>query len=538
MIGVHLTWARGIRSFAPQAKLARWPPEKCAGPLVLLVLFVFPGGGHYPVTMQPALEADDAVLLRRYADARAEEAFVALVRRHIGLVHGAARRQVADEAAAADVTQAVFTELARQAGRLARHPALAGWLYTTTRRLAARYVRSETRRRCREQEAHAMLQLHHDEAPEPAWDRVAPVLDAAMHDLGETDRLAVLLRCFEQRPHAEVGTRLGLSADAARMRVDRALDRLRGHLARRGITSTAAALALALGGHAVATVPAALTTTVTAGALAGAAGSTFGIFTLMAVTKLKSAAAAALILGAGTALVLQHQAGERLRRDHAALHAELARLAAEADAARQAASDAALRAVPARPGDELLALRGEVGRLRRELAGAERALTAKSLPPAAPARAELAEADEPAQKATKQFGLRRLNQAKLLMLGFHLAGAENEARPVGDLKVAAEKIVASGMVEEERMEDWESLDLADFETIYAGTLADIANPAEAIVFRERTPWQTHDGKWARTYGFADGHSEIHSSPDGDFSAFEAARQPKPRADAAGGAGAQ
>jgi hypothetical protein len=374
-----------------------------------------------------------------------------------------------------------------------------------------------------------MQQLDRDDAPEPAWDRVGPVLDAAMHDLGETDRLAVLVRCFERRPFAEVGARLGLTENAARMRVDRALDRLRGHLARRGVTSTAAALALALGGHAVAIVPAGLTAGVTAGALAArAAGSTFGILTLMASTKLKAALAAAILVGAGTALVVQHRAGERLRGETAALRAEVARLSAEADAARQAAADAAPRAGPARPSDELLTLRGEVGRLRRELADAQRALAAKPPPRTAVARPEMVEAEEAAKEATKQFGLRRLNQAKLLMIGFHLLSGENEARPVGDLKAAAETVAAGGLTEE-LMDAWENLNLADFEPTYRGPLADIANPDDAIVIRERTPWQTHKGKWARTYGFADGHSEIHTSPDGDFSAFEASRQPQARA---------
>ncbi|HMO66284.1 MAG TPA: sigma factor-like helix-turn-helix DNA-binding protein, partial [Verrucomicrobiota bacterium] len=344
---------------------------------------------------------------------------------------------------------------------------------------------------------------------------------------GEIDRLAVLLRCFEQRPFAEVGARLGLTENAARMRVDRALDRLRGHLSRRGITSTAAALALTLGGHAVATVPAALTASVTAGALAGAAGSTLGILTLMASTKLKAALAAAAIVGAGTALIVQHHAGERLRRDNAGLRAELAQLSAEADAARQAASDAAQRAGAARPGDELLALRGEVGRLRRELADAQRALAVRRTSPAPPARPELEAAEDAAKEATKQFGLRRMHQAKTLMLGFHLLSSEDDAQPVDDLAAALEKAVANGNgLEGSAKEALESLGSADFELMHHGPLAGIANPGEAIVIRERTPWQTHDGKWARTYGFADGHSEIKSSPDGDFSAFEAARQPQ------------
>jgi len=68
------------------------------------------------------------------------------------------------------------------------------------------------------------------------------VLDDALHELKAGDREAVVLRFLEDRPLREVGARLGLNENAARMRVDRALDKLRGQLARRGITSTASGL--------------------------------------------------------------------------------------------------------------------------------------------------------------------------------------------------------------------------------------------------------------------------------------------------------
>jgi hypothetical protein len=203
----------------------------------------------------------------------------------------------------------------------------------------------------------------------------------------------------------------------------------------------------------------------------------------MASTKLKAAVAATLAVGAGTALVLQHQAGERLRRDNAALRTELARVTAYAEGARQVA---AAPAAPSRPGDELLTLRGEVGRLRRDLADAQRALAAKPPSPAAPPRDEQVAGEEPAKEATKQFGLRRMRQAQLLMMGFHLLSGENEARPLGDLTAAVEKVVANGL-EGEGREALESLGSDDFEPTYDGPLAGIANPAEAIVLRERTP---------------------------------------------------
>ena len=47
----------------------------------------------------------------------------------------------------------------------------------------------------------------------------------------------------------------------------------------------------------------------------------------------------------------------------------------------------------------------------------------------------------------------------------------------------------------------------------------VANPGNAIVIREKQAWQ-RDGKWSRTYAFADGHCEIHVSPDGNFDDWE------------------
>ena len=96
----------------------------------------------------------------------------------------------------------------------------------------------------------------HQPAAEPDWEHLRPVLDEAMHDLNHADRLAVLLRFFNNKSLREVGLALGLTENAARMRVERALDKLRLGLARKGVTSTAAALALALSGNAVNAAPA------------------------------------------------------------------------------------------------------------------------------------------------------------------------------------------------------------------------------------------------------------------------------------------
>ncbi len=263
--------------------------------------------------------ASDNELLRRYAASRSEEAFGELVRRHLNLVYFTAlRRTNSDAHLAEEVAQLVFVTLARQARSLQRHSVLSGWLYVATRHAAAKAMRAEQRRKTREQEAHAMQEISSTPTPGADWNRLRPELDAVLDDLSDRDRNAVLLRFFENRPFAEIGTALRLSEDAARMRADRALDKLRLLLARRGITSTTAALALALEQPAGAAAPTALAATVTGVALAGVSvvgtGSaiTGGLLTLMSMTKIKIGIVTAVILAGAIGLEFQYKANARL----------------------------------------------------------------------------------------------------------------------------------------------------------------------------------------------------------------------------------
>ena len=98
------------------------------------------------------VKSTDAELLRSYAEDGSEAAFTELVERHVDLVYGAAVRQAwGDLTLAEDLTQAVFTAMARQAGTLIRHPVLSGWLYKYVRYLAANHHRADQRRQRREQ---------------------------------------------------------------------------------------------------------------------------------------------------------------------------------------------------------------------------------------------------------------------------------------------------------------------------------------------------------------------------------------------------
>ena len=272
---------------------------------------------------------DDRQLLARYVAEVSEEAFAELTRRYTGLVYSAALRQVRNEQLAQDVTQVVFANLARKARSIPEGTVLAGWLHRDTRYTALDFLRAEARRLRREQQSVAMNAPNPD--PRPAWEEIRPWLDEALTKLAPADRDALLLRYFEQRDFAGVGAALGASAEAARKRVDRALERLRGHLVKRGISTTAAALGGALAAHAVETVPAGLLVSLAAGSAATAASGAGGwISNLLIMTKTKIAIGAALAAGILAApLLIQQQALATARAEQTELQARLRQLPAQ-----------------------------------------------------------------------------------------------------------------------------------------------------------------------------------------------------------------
>ena len=248
------------------------------------------------------------MLLRQYADNNSDDAFTALVTRHINLVYSVALRQAGNPHAAQEITQTVFIILARKAASLRHDKALTGWLFQTTRLTANNFIRSEIRRLRREGEAYMQSVL--DETGTEVWSRIAPLLDSAVAGLREKDRQAILLRFYEGRNLRDVGLAVGASEDAAEKRVNRALEKLRSFFAKRGVSSTTAILAGTISANSVHAAPVALAKTVTAVALAKGATASISTLTLvkgalkiMAWTKAKTAVVTGVVVLLTTASV-------------------------------------------------------------------------------------------------------------------------------------------------------------------------------------------------------------------------------------------
>lgn len=268
--------------------------------------------------MEPA---DDSVLLRAYCDNQSDDAFAELVTRHVNLVYSVALRQLGNTHEAEEITQAVFIVFAKKTRNLRHHKAVSSWLFQTTRLTVNNFLRSERRRQSREQEAH--MSFHENEPDNGFWPQIAPLLDAAVANLNEQDRRAIVMRFYEGKNLHDVGTALAINEEAAKKRVSRALDKLQNYFCKRGIHSTADTIAETISVNSIQTAPALLAKTAATVAIAHGANASTSILTLtkgvlkiMAWTKMKTAAVVStcVLLTAGTATLTIYKMGEPMRK--------------------------------------------------------------------------------------------------------------------------------------------------------------------------------------------------------------------------------
>jgi RNA polymerase sigma factor (sigma-70 family) len=255
---------------------------------------------------------DDTTLLHEWTAQRSEEAFRALVERYAGLVHGTALRQLRRADWAAEAAQDAFVLLAKKAPRLSG-AALGAWLHRTALFTAAALQKKEARHARRISRWAGEQQLENSGKPAPL-----PELDSALNALPDADRTLLVLRYFENRTAAQAAEHLGLTAEAAQKRTERALKRLGTLVQRRASSVATTTLASGLAAQLGQAAPASFNASVLPNAFsvpAATAGAT--LLHTLAVMKASHAALLTLLLTLIPIGILTFQ-NNRLRADLAA----------------------------------------------------------------------------------------------------------------------------------------------------------------------------------------------------------------------------
>ena len=462
---------------------------------------------------------DDMALVQDYVRGNSEQAFGTLVGRYVNLVYSTALRQTRDPHLAEEITQAVFIILARKAGSLGLNTILASWLHRAAVFVAADAVKAQRRREQREQEAY--MQSPSNEPKNDVWIQIAPLLDAAIAALSERDRRAIMLRYFQDKRLHEIGLVLGISEEAAKMRVNRALEKLRQFFLKRGVTSTTEGIAGAISANSIQAAPVTLAKTATAVALSkGAAASastltlTKGALKIMTWSKIQVAVTGAVVVGAAAYSVAQHQAAGGLRLENQSLQQQIEGMKSNEDSLSNQLADAGnAKKLSTDEFNELLRLRGEVGLLRQQTN-------------------QLGHLREQNQQLQSQAVLNaeqiafQSHQTDIVKMTEQLTLAEriyaynhNDQYPTN-----LDQMFAEGELTTTNFNG--GVTTGDLEFMNSGLLN--LHWPEVISFRERTARQSPDGGWVRVYGFADGSVRVISSPDDNYDAFEQQHAPSPQ----------
>src|SRR5438132_1033721 len=251
------------------------------------------------------MNSDDSMaLLREYAQSNSEQAFTTLVSRYVDLVYSVALRQVRDAHLAEEITQTVFITLAKKAKSLSPKTILSGWLCRTARYVSADTLKFQRRRQFREQESYMQSTLNQPDSA--AWNQIAPLLDEALDRIAAKEHDALVLRFLDGKEMKQVGAEMGVTEDAARMRVNRGLEKLREFFNRKGVALSAAAIAGAVSSHSVQAAPAGLAGTIAASVLSGTALTTSAVIaatkTVAMTTLQKTLLTAAIAAAVGISL--------------------------------------------------------------------------------------------------------------------------------------------------------------------------------------------------------------------------------------------
>lgn len=165
---------------------------------------------------------------------RDENAFEELISRHQGAVVGTVTKMLGNSSDSEDIAQQVFLRIWKCAPRYKQKAKFTTFLFTITRNL----VFNESRRRSRKKE-HSMEEREDDFHLQTPDTQSAPpdkellhgelqqAVDRAINQLPEKQRMALILRRYENLPYEEIASVLELSISAVKSQLFRARNTLR-----------------------------------------------------------------------------------------------------------------------------------------------------------------------------------------------------------------------------------------------------------------------------------------------------------------------
>jgi hypothetical protein len=231
----------------------------------------------------------------------------------------------------------------------------------------------------------------------------------------------------------------------------------------------------------------------------------------MSLSKLTLGAGVLAIAGVALAFAHVYHAQTKLAEENDSLRQQLAQLQTE----NGSLSNNLLVAAGTAKGlttvqlTELLKLRSEVGQLQQQVGELGKLREEIQRLQATPRQPQPSQASAEALAQQQQAAMDSLNHARQGVLAFIMFANENQQQFPASFDQAA-PFFKDGLAPIEM----------NFEIVYVGSITNITNAPGTIVLREKRASPTLDGKWRKTYGFADGHAEIHTEPDGNFDEWE------------------
>lgn len=175
----------------------------------------------------------DVALMRRVRDGDFD-AFEQLIQIHQHSVLGTVAKMLGNPSDAEDIAQQVFIRVWKSASRYEPQARFTTWLFTIARNLVFNEVRRRRRKPTvsvqeREETTHRTLEDLHGRSPDEdlLQAELERSVDRAIEDLPEKQRLAVVLRRYEEMPYEEIGAVLGMSVPAVKSLLFRARTQLK-----------------------------------------------------------------------------------------------------------------------------------------------------------------------------------------------------------------------------------------------------------------------------------------------------------------------